>query len=96
MQPVACNMQMFPRFVCVCLRWIDTSFVIAPPPSGSLKTSTYSPCIFYLLWNSQADDSSHWENHATRVQRREWYAMVYEALSRLVVAAFQYHKIVSE
>lgn len=43
MQPVACNMQMFPRFVRMCLRWMDTSVAIPPPPSGSLKNFYFPP-----------------------------------------------------
>lgn len=46
MQPVACDMQKFPRYVCMCLRWMATSVVIPPLPSGSLKTSTFPPAPF--------------------------------------------------
>lgn len=49
MQPVACNMQMLPRFLCMCLRWMDTPGVVLPPLSVSLKTSIVFPYVFHLL-----------------------------------------------
>lgn len=37
---------MFHRFVCMCLRWMDISVVILPPPCSSLKILLSHPASF--------------------------------------------------